>query len=143
MIDLYGSGFYLGFNGCKRKKDKYPCAKKALTHRGEITPVETVDAFFVTAEFLFREMGCGIPETNVSVKTCSNECGLHVDGEDIADRASMAILLGISLEEGVPSSNRPLFFESFRIVDMNDTIRTTCVKISRLALRLPFRVTKR
>lgn len=73
--------------------DDYPCAEKALTHRGEITPIETVDTLFVSAEFFLWEMGGCVPETNVRVETSSDESSLYVNWEDVSDGTCVAVLL--------------------------------------------------
>lgn len=100
----------------------YTCAEKALTHGGEITPIETVDTLFMPAEFFLREMSCCVPETDIRVETSCDKRGLHVDWEDVPDGTCVPVLLGITLKEWIPSSDCSLFFEGLCIVDVDDTV---------------------
>jgi hypothetical protein len=78
-------------------------ADKALVHRAPVTPVQTVHPLLVPPELFLRRVGADVPEANIAIESCGNKCTLRVDGEDIANRRCMSVLLGILFEEGVPT----------------------------------------
>jgi len=66
MIKLIGYG--------KIIEEAYSGADETLVHWRSIRPVQTVNPFLVTFQFFFRKVRLHISQTNVSIKSCSDQC---------------------------------------------------------------------